>query len=144
MDNKKTANTPETRRRIYAITLLLSAGATALIGLLSLWDVGLDEGFTIKTFASFVVIAALSAFLYTLTHNHDIKLIKRLGNITGILAVTFGVCVLGQIWFDMFDDIFFAKFISSILILGLLVAFIIAVFDDFFENKRLKDENYLD
>ncbi|MCI5059641.1 MAG: hypothetical protein MRY79_01060 [Alphaproteobacteria bacterium] len=144
MSEKKIQNTPETRRNIYAVTLLGSVIALAIVGLLSLWGAGLEETFTIKAVFSFITIAGVSAFLYTLTHNHDIKLIKRLGNLTGILAVIFGGCILGQIWLDMFDEVFFAKFIGSIVILALLIAFAIAVFDDFFENKKLKDENYLD
>ncbi len=135
---------PETRRNVYAYTLLVCVAAIAFVGILNIWGAGLSQTFTGKAILSLVVLAGLSGFLYTLTHNHDVKLIKRLGNITGIIAIIISAMILGQIWLDLFKDIIFGKLIGTLVILGLIAAFCIAVFDDFFENKKLKDENYLD
>jgi len=136
--------TPESRRNIYSYTLLGCIGLIALIGLLNIWGAGMDGSVMMKAFGSLSVIAGLSGFLYTLTFNHDIKLIERLGVFTGVAAVSLSGVILAQIWFDAFNDIFFGKLIVTIVILGLLAAFVIAVFDDFFENKKMKDDNYLD
>lgn len=136
--------TPESRRNIYSYTLLGCIGLIALIGLLNIWGAGMDNSIMMKSFGSLSVIAGLSGFLYTLTFNHDIKLIERLGAFTGVAAVALSGVILAQIWFDAFNDIFFGKLIMTIVILGLLAAFVIAVFDDFFENKKMKDDNYLD
>lgn len=132
------------RRDIYAYTLLGSVLAIALVGILNIWNVGISGTMTYKSIASFVVIGGLSCFLYTLTYNHDKKLVKKLGFITAIAAITLSAMILGQIWFDLFKEVIFAKIASTIIIIGLLAAFGIALSDDFFENKKLKDENYLD
>lgn len=137
-------NSEENRRNIYAYALLGCVVAIAAVGLLNIWGAGISESFTFKSILSFVVVACLSGFLYTLTFNHDIKLIERLGKTTGVIAAILSAVILAQIWFDAFQEIFFGKLSVTLLILGAIVAFIIAVFDDFFENKKLKDENYLD
>ena len=136
--------TAESRRNIYSYALLGSIGLIALIGLLNVWDAGIDSSTTMKSIGTFAVIAGLSGFLYTLTHNHDVKIIKKLGNFTGVAAAALSGVIILQIWFNAFDEIFFGKITVTIVILGLLAAFVIAVFDDFFENKKMKDENYLD
>lgn len=136
--------TTENRRKIYAVSLLVCITAIALIGVLSLWGVAFGDTALFKIMGSFIIVAGLSGFLYTLTFNHDVKIIEKMGALTGVLAVALSGMILAQIWFDAFADIFFGKMVGTIIIAGLLIAFIIAVFDDFFENKKLKDENYLD
>lgn len=136
--------TPEKRRNIYAFTLLGCVCAIALVGLLNIWEVGISGTFTYKSIASLVVVAGLSGFLYTLTYNHDKKLVKKLGTVVGIAAIALSAIILGQIWFDMFQDVLFGKMIFTLIIVGLLAAFGIAMADDFFESKKMKDENYLD
>lgn len=136
--------TTENRRRIYAFTLLGCILAIAIVGLLNIWGVAIGETFTWKSILSLIVVASLSGFLYTLTYNHNKKFVKQLGTLTGIAAVSLSVIILGQIWFDMFQEIFFGKISLTIIIIGLLAAFGIAMSDDFFENKKLKDKNYLD
>lgn len=135
---------PESRRNIYAYTLLGSVIAVAIVGLLNIWGAGLAETLSMKIGGSFIVVGGLATFLYTLTYNHDVKIVKRLGNLTGILAVALCGIILAQIWFEPFQEAFFGKISFTLVIIGLLAAFTIAVFDDFIENKRLKDENYLD
>lgn len=136
--------TPETRRNIYSYTLLGCIGLIAFVGLLNIWGAGMNSSAMMKIFTSLGVIGGLSGFLYTLTFNHDIKIIERLGAFTGIAAAALSIVILLQIWFTAFNEMFFGKITITIVILGLLAAFVIAVFDDFFENKKMKDENYLD
>ncbi len=136
--------TPESRRNIYAYTLLGCVLAIATVGLLNVWDTGISNSLTYKAGLSFIVIAALSAFLYTLTFNHDVKLIEKLGAATGVIAGILSAMILAQIWFDAFQEVFFVKLSVTLLIIGAIIAFAIAVFDDFFENKKLQDDNYLD
>lgn len=136
--------TAEQRQNIYAYTLLGSVLAIAVVGLLNVWGFGLGAGTTYKLIGSAVIVASLCTFLYTLTFNHDIKLIEKLGKTTGVLASALSAIILAQIWFEAFQEAFFIKITVTIVILGALLAFVIAIFDDFFENKKLKDENYLD
>ncbi len=134
----------EKRRNFYAYTLLASVLAMAVIGLLNIWDAGLSGTFTYKAIATLIVTASLATFLYTLTYNHERKLVKKLGMVTGIAAVGLAGVLLAQIWFDAFQDLILGKIVVTFIIIGLLAAFGIAVADDFFDNKKLKDENYLD
>jgi len=136
--------TPESRRNIYSYALLGSIGLIAFVGLLNIWGAGMDSSLMMKTFGSLAVIAGLSGFLYTLTFNHDVKIVKKLGAFTGIAAAALSAIILAQIWFSAFNEIIFGKLAVTIVILGLFAAFVIAVFDDFFENKKMKDDNYLD
>lgn len=136
--------TPEKRRNIYAFTLLGCVCAIAFVGLLNIWDVGISGTLSYKSIASLVVVASLSGFLYTLTYNHDKKLVKKLGTVTGVMAAALSVMILGQIWLDLFKEIIFGKLAFTFIIIGLLAAFGIAMADDFFESKKMKDENYLD
>lgn len=134
----------EKRRKFYAITVIASIVIISIIGLLSIWDVGLNANFTVKTVISLCILAVLSMFLYTLTYNHDKKIVKQLGYITGIAATAISVLIMGQIWCDMLNEIIFGKIIVTLIIIGGLAGFGIAMSSDFFESKKLKDENYLD
>jgi hypothetical protein len=137
-------DSPVKRRNFYAYALLGSVLAMAVIGLLNVWDAGLSGSFSYKAITSLVVTASLATFLYTLTYNHERKLVKKLGMVTGIAAVGLAGVLLAQIWFDAFQELILGKVIVTFVIIGLLAAFGIAVADDFFDNKKLKDENYLD
>ena len=132
------------RNKTYAYTLLGCVLAIAVIGLAGIWGIAPADSMLYKLVASFVTIGALSAFLYTLNMGSDQKYSKRLVFIVGGCAIALGVLVLLQTWTSMFDGLIFSKITSTLIVVGLLAAFVMAVFDDFFENKKLKDENYLD
>jgi len=132
------------RNKTYAYTLLGCVLAIAVIGLAGIWGISPADSMLYKLVASFVTIGALSAFLYTLNMGSDQKYSKRLVFIVGGCAIALGVLVLLQTWTSMFDGLIFSKITSTLIVVGLLAAFVMAVFDDFFENKKLKDENYLD
>lgn len=132
------------RNKTYAYTLLGCVLAIAVIGLAGIWGIAPADSMLYKLVASFVTIGALNAFLYTLNMGSDQKYSKRLVFIVGGCAIALGVLVLLQTWTSMFDGLIFSKITSTLIVVGLLAAFVMAVFDDFFENKKLKDENYLD
>jgi len=132
------------RNKTYAYTLLGCVLAIAVIGLAGIWGIAPADSTLYKLVASFITIGALSAFLYTLNMGSDQKYSKRLVFIVGGSAIALGVLVLLQTWTSMFDSLIFGKITSTLIVIGLLAAFVMAVFDDFFENKKLKDENYLD
>jgi hypothetical protein len=134
----------EKRRNLYAFTLLGCVFAIAIVGLLNIWNIGISGTLSYKFIASAVVLGGLSGFLYTLTYNHDKRLVKKLGMITGIAAVALSAMILGQVWLDLFKGIVFGQIAFTLIIIGLLAAFGMAMSDDFFESKKMKDENYLD
>jgi len=133
-----------TRSKAYAYTLLGCILAIAITGLMGIWGLAPLDSMIYKLIASFVTVGALSGFLFTLNAETDKKLSKRLVFIVGVCAIGLALIVLLQTWTSIIDDIIFGKVVSTLLVIGLFAAFIMAVFDDFFENKKLKDENYLD
>lgn len=60
------------------------------------------------------------------------------------MAVILSAVVLGQLWFTFLSDDVFVKVIVTIVVLGVLVSFILAVSSDMAEDKKLKDDNYID
>ncbi len=118
--------------------------AIAFIGLAGIWGIAPADSILYKLIVTLITAGALSGFLFTLNAETDKKLSQRLVYIIGGCAVSLGLLVVLQIWTDFMNDVFFAKIISTLVVIGLLGAFALAVFDDFFENKKLKDENYLD
>lgn len=132
------------RGKTYAYTLLGCVMAIAFIGLAGIWGIAPADSILYKLIVTLITAGALSGFLFTLNAETDKKLSQRLVYIIGGCAVSLGLLVVLQIWTDFMNDVFFAKIISTLVVIGLLGAFALAVFDDFFENKKLKDENYLD
>lgn len=61
-----------------------------------------------------------------------------------VMAIILSAVVLGQLWWSLLSDAVFVKTIATIVVLGVLVSFIIAVSSDMSEEKSLKDDNYLD
>lgn len=135
---------PDNRRKVYAFSLLGCVLGLAIIGLMSIWNVGISESLTFKLIVTFIIMGALSVFLYALTYRHGEKKIKLLGFVTGICAISLAGISLAQLWFTAFEKVFFGQLAVTLVIIGLIAAFFIAVFDDFFENRKMKDENYLD
>ncbi len=137
-------NDSDKRGKTYAYTLLGCVLAIAFIGLLGIWGLRPEDSILYKLIASFVIIGALSGFLYTLNAGTDKKYSQRLVYIIGGSAISLAVLVLLQTWTSLLGSLIFGKIISTLVVIGLLAAFVLAIFDDFFENKKLKDENYLD
>lgn len=134
----------EKRGKTYAYTLLGCIAAIALIGLAGIWGIAPIDSVLYKLVVTLITVGALSGFLFTLNSETDKKFSQRIVYIIGGCAIGLALLVILQIWTDAFNDLFFGKIISTLFVIGLLGAFVLAVFDDFFENKKLKDENYLD
>lgn len=54
------------------------------------------------------------------------------------------VLILGQMWFEFLAWEVFGKVLISVIVVSGLISFVMAVRDDFFDGKRLRDENFLD
>jgi FtsH-binding integral membrane protein len=133
------------RRKAYSFTLVGCILAITAIGLLNVWSTSLLEATFYKTLGTLIIGVFLSALLYTLTFRDDSEkteknLIMIIVGASTLLAALFIV----QIWFDALEGILFGKITITAVIVAVVAGFIITLKDDFFENKRLKDENYLD
>ncbi len=145
MSDKKEDNLAK-RRNFYAYGLLACILSIAAIGLAGVWgmlDIQ-DASITLKILITLVVLACLSGFLYTLSFQQEEKNKQILIYVSGAMGIALSASILAQTWFDPFSDVIFGKLIFTFIVIGVISAFVIALFDDFFENKKLKDDNYLD
>lgn len=60
------------------------------------------------------------------------------------LVVIAAALLLVQLWFESFSWMFFWKMLVTVIVIGLVISFIIAVMADFSGEKSLKDDKYLD
>ena len=59
------------------------------------------------------------------------------------LATVVALVIIGEIWFDILDNDLFVKILATIFVIGgLLVAYMI-ISDSMEENKKMKDDNYM-
>jgi hypothetical protein len=57
--------------------------------------------------------------------------------------VTGAALVLLQLWFDLFNDLVFWKLIVTLGVLGLVASFVIAIRVDMDEEKKMKDDKFV-
>ena len=62
--------------------------------------------------------------------------------ISGILVVGSSLVLL-QLWFDLFNDLIFWKLLVTLGILGCLGSFMIAIRQDMDEEKKMKDDKFV-
>ena len=144
--NKKTCifRNKDGRRKIYAYTFLSTILIITGIGLTSIWAPDLLDMTANKVIGSSIILAALSALLYTLSFKDDDKTGTALVYIVAGACALISSFLLIEIWFDVFDRLVLSKLTNTLLIIAIVASIIAAVKHDFFENKKLKDENYLD
>ena len=134
----------ESRRKIYGITFLVSGLLLGLSGILVLWMPDtLDTGI-INGILTLLIALAASSILFVLTFAQDDKISKKAAFVIGACTFAIAGLLLGDIWFDWFENAFLGKASVSLFVIACLAGFVLTVWDDFFENKKLKDENYLD
>lgn len=61
-----------------------------------------------------------------------------------VLVLAGAALVLLQMWFHIFDATIFWKLLVTLVIIGSVASFIIAVKQDLTDEKKLKDDKYLD
>jgi len=135
----------ENRRRIYAYTLIGCLLAMTSIGLINVWSPNILDATLYKVLGTLVIGMGLSGLLYTLSfRDGGERMEKWLVNVIGGASVLLAVIFLIQIWFDALDSALFGKVTVTGIVIAIVAGLVITLKDDFFENKRLKDENYLD
>lgn len=140
----------DVRRRFYASTLLVCLIAIAGIGVVTLWAPDLISSTVMKTLATLGIVAGLSTVFYLYasevseSFGKKSRLLGSLVSVTCGAAAALALLTICQIWGDVFDDETFVKLGVTVLVIGGMAAVIMAIWDDFFENNRLKDQNYLD
>jgi len=135
----------EVRKKAYAATFLVSGLAIAAVGLSNIWYPDLISSTSLQIVLTLVLVAALSATLYMLTLNNCEELLsQKMSYVIGVCSVLITILLIGEIWFDFLENSMLGKLLVSLFIVAGVAGFVMAVWDDFFENKKLKDEGYLD
>lgn len=60
------------------------------------------------------------------------------------IIVGCGLLVILQMWFDLFSSLVFYKLLATLAILGLMAGLVIAVRQDLSDEKKLKDDKFVD
>ncbi|MEM9470226.1 MAG: hypothetical protein AAF988_08695 [Pseudomonadota bacterium] len=133
------------RRKLYSLTLLGCLLAITIIGLANIWSPNLFNSTLYNVAATLVIGMGLSGMLYTLSFKDEgEKTESSLVKVIGGIAVGLSALFIVQIWFDALNGLLFGKITATGIIVAIVAGFVITLKDDFFENKRLKDENCLD
>lgn len=133
------------RRKLYGFIFMGSGLLLGAVGLFVMWAPDMINGTMLKLSLTFLLTLCLSSVLFVLTFTgDDEKLSKKIVYLIGACALALSAILISEIWFDIFEDTMLGKIIITLSVVAGLAAFVLAVWDDFFENKRLKDENYLD
>lgn len=66
-------------------------------------------------------------------------LLKSVAVVIVLLAAT----ALAQIWFEVFPEAIFLKVMISLVIVGAVASILIAITLDMDENKKMRDDKYL-
>ncbi len=69
---------------------------------------------------------------------------KRLVKCIVGVVLALGAMSILQLWFDLFSDTFFYKAMITLVIVGGIATFIIAVREDLAESDQLKKDKYID
>ncbi len=135
---------PALRRKIYGLIFLLSGIAIGIVGISVVWAPNFLDSSALKAMATFGVCASTSAVFFIMTFRNEDLVAKNMAKLIAVCVLGIGILLIGEIWFDILKDTFFGKLLVTLFVLAGLGGFVMAVWDDFFENKRLKDENFLD
>ena len=86
----------------------------------------------------------MAAFAVMILYDFDGHKMKKLLTTLLILAEGLGALVLLQLWGQIMDWWTFTKVAGTVIVVGGVVAFIMAAVEDFDEDKDLKKRNFLD
>lgn len=133
------------RRKAYGLTFLISGLVLGGVGIFALWVPELWNNTLLKALLTILVLSGLSAVLFLLTFaNDEDKVPQRMSVIIGLCSVLLAGLVVGEIWFALLEDVVMGKIAFTLLIVAGLAGFVMSVWEDFFERRRLKEEGYLD
>jgi len=130
--------------KMLLISLLATGIIAALLGLVQMWAEPLGWTLFTKIIISLIIAGTLISFLIAVDYDLPGSRSKFLMGLAVVLGLALAGLLLGQIWWSVFDDGVFGKLLVTDLVLLALISFILAVYEDFGTNKKLKDEKYID
>lgn len=132
------------RGKILFYALMGTGIIGALLLLAQMWTEFLEWDDFVKTLITLVISGSLISFMTAVDYDLPAIRSKMLFAVLVLLITTISGMVIVQIWWVGFEWTMFAKVIISLAIVTGLVAFVLAVTEDFGQNKTLRDKNYID
>ena len=132
------------RGKIMFYALMATGIAGALLGMLQMWTDILEWDDFVKTLITLTIFGSVISFLAAVDYDLPAVRSKVLFAALVALIVTIAGMVIIQLWWVGFQWGIFTKVIVSMGILTALIAFLLAVSEDFGQNASLRDKNYID
>lgn len=132
------------RSKILFYALMATGVVGALLLLVQMWTEILEWDDFIKTLITLSLVGGLTSFLIAV--DYDMPAIRSKILFSLLVAFMCAICgmVIIQLWWVGFAWGIFGKAVMSLAILAGLVAFILAVSEDFGQNKNLREQDYID
>lgn len=132
------------RGKILFYALMATGVAGALLLMVQMWTDILEWDDFVKTLITLSLAGGLLSFLTAVDYDMPATRAKILfGLLICLITAICGMIVI-QLWWVGFAWGVFAKAVISLAIITGLVAFILAVSEDFGQNKSLRDQKYID
>lgn len=132
------------RGKIMFYALMGTGIIGALLGLAQMWLEILEWDDFVKTLITLVIAGSVISFLTAVDYDMPAVRSRILFAALVVLIVAIAGMVIIQLWWVGFQWGLFAKVVVSLGILTALVAFLLAVTEDFGQNKSLRDKSYID
>ena len=132
------------RGKIMFYALMGTGIIGALLGLAQMWLDILEWDDFVKTLITLVIAGSVISFLTAVDYDMPAVRSRILFAALVVLIVAISGMVIIQLWWVGFQWGLFAKVVVSLGILTALVAFLLAVTEDFGQNKSLRDKSYID
>ena len=132
------------RGKILFYGLMATGVAGALLLLVQMWTEVLEWDDFVKTLITLSLTGGLFSFLMAVDYDMPATHSKILFGLLVLLMTAICGMVIVQLWWVGFAWGVFAKTVISLGILTGLVAFILAVSEDFGQHKNLRDDHYID
>ena len=132
------------RGKIMFYALMATGIVGALLGMVQMWTEVLEWDDFVKTLITLSVIGSVISFMAAVDYDLPAVRSKILFGALVALIVSISGMVIMQLWWVGFEWGVFAKVVVSMGIMTGLIAFLLAVSEDFGQNAALREKNYID
>lgn len=132
------------RGKILFYALMATGILGSLLLLAQMWTEFLEWETFVKAVVTLSIAGAVISFITAV--DYDLPAVRTKILFVLLVALIIGIAglIVMQLWWTGLAWELFAKIIASLGILTALLAFILAVSEDFGQNKILRDKNYID
>ena len=132
------------RGKILFISLIVMGTTAAFLGIAQMWWEPFTTEIFLKTLATVLLLGTLASFLMAVDYDLPGSKGKFLLGVLVLMAALSCGLIIGQMWWSFMAAITFGKIMVTLIIITGLLAFFMAVREDFGGNKKLKDDKFID